>query len=54
MNTTRQTWIARLTSVALSVFITLSMLGGIDSLSQRDIAADSLMAQATAQAAARS
>lgn len=53
MNTDRQTWIARLTSVALSAFITWSMLGGIDTLSQRDIAADSLMAQAAAQAAAR-
>jgi cell division protein FtsB len=53
MNNTRQTWIARLTSVALSAFITLSMFGGIDTLSQRDIAADSLMAQAAAQAAAK-
>ena len=53
MNTNRRTWIARLTSVALSAVITLSMLGGIDSLSQRDIAANSLMAQAAAQAAAQ-
>jgi hypothetical protein len=54
MNTTRQTWIARLSAVALSAFVTVSMLGGIDTLSQRDIAADSLMAQAEASAPQRS
>jgi hypothetical protein len=54
MNTTRQTWIARLSSVALSAFITLSMLGGIETLAQRDIAADARLVQATATDTQRS
>jgi hypothetical protein len=55
MNTNRRTWIHRLTSIAMSAFITVVMLGSIDALSQRDMAPDSLMAQAAqALAAARS
>jgi hypothetical protein len=67
MNTTRQTRtadqtpqapqahqarVARLTSVVMSVLMTLTILGGIDHLTQRDLAADSLMAKAAAKAAA--
>jgi hypothetical protein len=54
MNTTRTTWTIRLSSMVLSAFITLSVLGSIDALSQRDLAADSLMAQATQSQAKRS
>ncbi len=55
MNTTRSTWINRLTSIALSAFVTVAMLGSINVLSQQDMAPDSLMAKAAqAQAAERS
>jgi hypothetical protein len=54
MNTTRQTFVARISAVALSVFATLSMLSGIDTLAQRTVVVDSLMAQSNADAAQRS
>jgi hypothetical protein len=54
MTTITRTWMQRSLSIALSAFVTLSVLGGIEALSQRDMAPDSLMAKATQQAAQRS
>lgn len=47
MTTITRTWMQRSLSIALSAFVTLSVLGGIEALSQRDMAPDSLMAKAT-------
>jgi hypothetical protein len=49
MNTNRTA--PRLLSLALSALITGSLLAGIDTLAQRDQAADSLLAQAPHQTA---
>jgi hypothetical protein len=51
MTTIARTWMQRSLSVALSALVTLSVLGAIEALSQRDMAPDSLMAKATQQAA---
>lgn len=50
MNTIRQATIARATAFATAALITLSILGGVESLAQRDVSADALLAQTTVSA----
>jgi uncharacterized metal-binding protein len=50
MNTIRQATIARATAFAMAALITLSILGGVESLAQRDVSADALLAQTTISA----
>jgi hypothetical protein len=47
MTTARPFTVARATSFVMAALITLSILGGVQSLAQRGVSADALLAQTT-------
>jgi hypothetical protein len=50
MNTITQATVARVTAFAMAALITLSILGGVESLAQRGVSADALLAQTAVSA----
>jgi hypothetical protein len=49
MTNRNETLIQRATALALAVAVTIAMLGGVNGLASRDIAADALLAQQSTQ-----